>query len=175
MVEPPTAAFRRIAFSMLFNVMIRRARDPFHDHAHDLFSRLLGGPQTVGPDGGNGLRFPGGSSPAPPPGSTWYWPFRRRNRSRSPVPRHFPDHGIPLRSSFPFFSIPSASVRAVVSAARPSKAQPPSMGPPATRMAGTSMRAAAMSMPGTILSQDPRSTTPSQTVGPDQSFRCRWR
>ena len=64
-------------------------------------------------------------------------------------------------SIFPARSIPNASVIEVTSDARPSNSQPPSIGPPTTRIAGTSTRAAAMSRPGTILSQEPKSTTPS--------------
>jgi phosphoribosylcarboxyaminoimidazole (NCAIR) mutase len=54
---------------------------------------------------------------------------------------------------FPAASIPRASVSDVVSDFLPSKTTPPAMGPPVTMMAGMSSLAAAMSMPGKILSQ----------------------
>ena len=44
---------------------------------------------------------------------------------------------------------------------RPSNTAPPGMGPPTTITAGRFSRAAAMSIPGTILSQEPSNTKPS--------------
>ncbi len=61
----------------------------------------------------------------------------------------------------PSASIPTASASVELSEDRPSNWTPPSIGPPTTRIAGTSRRAAAMSMPGTILSQEPSRTTAS--------------
>ncbi len=62
----------------------------------------------------------------------------------------------------PAVSIPRASCRDVSSVFRPSNSTPPSMGPPVIIMAGMSSRAAAMSIPGTILSQEARRTRASR-------------
>ena len=61
----------------------------------------------------------------------------------------------------PAFSIPRASEMEVRSDLRPSNSMPPSMGPPTQTMQGISRRAAAISMAGTILSQEASSTRPS--------------
>ena len=60
--------------------------------------------------------------------------------------------------------MPYASVLEVWSDCRPSNSTPPSMGPPGRKMQGMSSRAAAISMPGTILSQEPSSTRPSNRL-----------
>ncbi len=61
----------------------------------------------------------------------------------------------------PLCSSVTASSGEELSEACPWNSTPPSAGPPTIMIAGTSSRAAAISMPGTILSQEPRSTTPS--------------
>ncbi len=62
----------------------------------------------------------------------------------------------------PAVSIPRASCRDVSSVFRPSNTTPPRVGPPVIMMAGISSRAAAMSIPGTILSQDATRTRASR-------------
>lgn len=64
----------------------------------------------------------------------------------------------------PAVSIPYASVLEVWSDWRPSNSTPPSIGPPGRKIQGISKRAAAISMPGTILSQEPSNTRPSNRL-----------
>ena len=54
----------------------------------------------------------------------------------------------------PAVTWPTASKRELRSVWLPSRPRPASMGPPETSIVGMSRRAAAMSMPGTILSQE---------------------
>ena len=62
---------------------------------------------------------------------------------------------------FPAAHIPFASSIEVRSDLRPSNSIPPSIGPPTHTIAGISSLAAAISIPGTILSQEAKSTIPS--------------
>ena len=64
-------------------------------------------------------------------------------------------------SILPAAHIPFASSIEVRSDLRPSNSIPPSIGPPTQTMAGISSLAAAISIPGTILSQEARRTIPS--------------
>ena len=85
------------------------------------------------------------------------------------MPEHEPQvgqapHSTALRpssSSVPAWWRPTASNTLLRSIVRPSR-WPASMGPPPTMMAGTLRRMAAMSMPGTILSQVGTSTSASK-------------
>ncbi|MEK0453832.1 MAG: hypothetical protein AGIKBDMD_01808 [Synergistaceae bacterium] len=61
----------------------------------------------------------------------------------------------------PALSIPTASDTEVESLLRPSNETPPAIGPPTSNIAGMPSLAAAISMPGTILSHDPSITMPS--------------
>ena len=85
------------------------------------------------------------------------------------MPEHEPQvgqapHSMALRPSssrVPAWWRPTASNTLLRSMVRPSR-WPASMGPPPTMMAGTLRRMAAMSMPGTILSQVGTSTSASK-------------
>ena len=65
---------------------------------------------------------------------------------------------------FPAASIPRASMLDVWSDFRPSNSIPPSIGPPGNRIAGISNLAAAISIPGTILSHEPSKIIPSSAL-----------
>ena len=58
--------------------------------------------------------------------------------------------------------MPTASESEVESLFLPSNSMPPSIGPPTAMIAGMSRRAAPISIPGTILSQEPSITRPSR-------------
>ena len=66
----------------------------------------------------------------------------------------------------PVLYIPNASETDVASDLRPPNAIPPSIGPLFTRIAGISSLAAAINIPGTILSQEANKTMPSRGLAP---------
>ena len=84
-------------------------------------------------------------------------------------PLHDPHAGQPLSSSslssassmVPALKAPTPSKTLMRSTVRPSAVRPAGMGPPLTKMVGMSRRMAAMSIPGTILSQLGMQTMPS--------------
>jgi hypothetical protein len=160
LVEPPIAVARRTAFSMPFWLMIIRAVMPCSTNATICRPAACADRRRAACVAGI-VALPGKLIPIA--SATQHIVFA--------VPRneHEPQVGVAQSSKawycassiFPAINMPNPSVSEVASAGRSSNVQPPSIGPPTTTIAGTSSRAAAISIPGTILSHEQRSTTAS--------------